>query len=200
MTRTSLEKLSLSLIGITISTPVFAAGDSSGGLPQLDFSTWPTQIFWLIISFALAFVLMQRVVTPRIASVLEERHTRLDDDMQMARQATDEAENLRVAFEKKLAEARTEASDKTRATLAEAQAEAEKKNNAAAKRISTRLDKAEARIREARDAAMKELGDVATQGAIDAAATLAGIKVTKTDAKKAVTAAAKAMPMAGEQN
>ena len=200
MTRTSLEKLSLSLIGITISTPVFAAGDSSGGLPQLDFSTWPTQIFWLIISFALAFVLMQRVVTPRIASVLEERHTRLDDDMQMARQATDEAENLRVAFEKKLAEARTEASDKTRATVAEAQAEAEKKNNAAAKRISTRLDKAEARIREARDAAMKELGDVATQGAIDAAATLAGIKVTKTDAKKAVTAAAKAMPMAGEQN
>lgn len=200
MTRTSLEKLSLSLIGITISTPVFAAGDSSGGLPQLDFSTWPTQIFWLIISFALAFVLMQRVVTPRIASVLEERHTRLDDDMQMARQATDEAENLRVAFEKKLAEARTEASDKTRATLAEAQAEAEKKNNAAAKRISTRLDKAEARIREARDAAMKELGDVATQGAIDAAATLAGIKVTKTDAKKAVTTAAKAMPMAGEQN
>ena len=200
MTRTSLEKLSLSLIGITISTPVFAAGDSSGGLPQLDFSTWPTQIFWLVISFTLAFVLMQRVVTPRIASVLEERHTRLDDDMQMARQATDEAENLRMAFEKKLAEARTEASDRTRATVAEAQAEAEKKNTAAAKRISTRLDKAEARIREARDAAMKELGDVATQGAIDAAATLARIKVTKTDAKKAVAAAAKAIPMAGEQN
>ena len=200
MTRTSLEKLTLSLIGITISTPVFAAGDSSGGLPQLDFSTWPTQIFWLIISFSLAFVLMQRVVTPRIASVLEERHTRLDDDMQMARQATDEAENLRVAFEKKLAEARTEASDRTRATVAEAQAEAEKKNTAAAKRITTRLDKAEARIREARDAAMKALGDVATQGAIDAAATLAGIKVTKTDAKKAVAAAAKAIPMAGEQN
>ena len=200
MTRTSLEKLTLSLIGITISTPVFAAGDSSGGLPQLDFSTWPTQIFWLIISFSLAFVLMQRVVTPRIASVLEERHTRLDDDMQMARQATDEAENLRMAFEKKLAEARTEASDRTRATVAEAQAEAEKKNTAAAKRITTRLDKAEARIREARDAAMKELGDVATQGAIDAAATLAGIKVTKTDAKKAVAAAAKAIPMAGEQN
>ena len=200
MTRTSLEKLALSLIGMTISTPVFAAGDSSGGLPQLDFSTWPTQIFWLVISFALAFVLMQRVVTPRIAAVLEERHTRLDDDMQMARQATDEAENLRMTFEKKLAEARSEATDRTRASLAEAQAEAEKKNNAAAKRISTRLDKAEARIREARDAAMKELGDVATQGAIDAAATLAGIKVTKTDAKKAVAAAAKAIPMAGEQN
>ena len=200
MTRTSLEKLALSLIGMTISTPVFAAGDSSGGLPQLDFSTWPTQIVWLVISFALAFVLMQRVVTPRIAAVLEERHTRLDDDMQMARQATDEAENLRMTFEKKLAEARSEATDRTRASLAEAQAEAEKKNNAAAKRISTRLDKAEARIREARDAAMKELGDVATQGAIDAAATLAGIKVTKTDAKKAVAAAAKAIPMAGEQN
>ena len=200
MTRTSLEKLGLSLIATALSTPAFAAGDSSGGLPQLDFSTWPTQIFWLVISFALAYFLMQRIVTPRIASVLEERHSRLENDMQMARQATDEAENLRMTFEKTLADARSDASDKTRESLASAQAEAEKKNDAAAKKIATRLEKAEAKIAEARDAAMKELGDVATQGAIDAAAALAGVKITKTDAKKAVAAAAKAMPMAGEQN
>ncbi|MGC6484786.1 MAG: F0F1 ATP synthase subunit B' [Candidatus Puniceispirillales bacterium] len=200
MTRSSLEKLGLSLIGIASATPVLAAGDSEGGLPQLDFSTWPTQIFWLVVSFAVAYVLMQRVVTPRIASVLEERHTRLENDMQMARQATDDAENLRQNFEKTLADARAEASEKTRDSLAAAQAEAEKKNAAAAKRIAGRIEKAEARISEARDEALKELGDVATQGAIDAAAMLTGIKITKTDAKKAVAAAAKAMPMAKEQN
>lgn len=200
MTRPSLDKLGLSMIGIVATTPVFAAGDSGGGLPQLDFSTWPTQIFWLVVSFALAYVLMKRLVTPRIASVLEERHSRLESDMQMARQATDDAENLRQSFEKTISDARSEASEKTRESLAAAQADADKKNNAAAKKIAARVEKAEARISEARDEALKELGDVATQSAIDAAATLAGIKITKTDAKKAVAAAAKANPMAREQN
>ena len=177
----------------------FAAGESSGGLPQLDLTTWPTQIFWLVVSFALAYVLMWRVVTPRIGSVLEERHTRLDDDMQRAKQAADEAEAMRVSFEKTLADARADAQEKTRSTLAAAHAEAEKKDAAAAKRLATKIGKAEAKILEAREAAFAELDDVAAVTAVDAASSLAGIKITKTDAKKAVKAAAKANPVM-EQN
>lgn len=198
--KTSGLALKASAFGLIVMTsPALAAGDSSGGLPQLDFTTWPTQIFWLVVSFALAYVLMWRVVTPRIASVLEDRHARLDDDMQRARQAADEAEDMRVAFEKTLADARAEATEKTRESTAAAVAEADKKNDAAAKRLATKIGKAEAKIMEARDNALAELDDVAVTGAIDATAALAGVKVTKTDAKKAVKAAAKAMP-AMEQN
>lgn len=185
--------------GLTMmASPAFAAGDN-GGLPQLDFTTWPTQIFWLVVSFAFAYLLMWRVVTPRIASVLEERHARLEDDMQRARQSAEEAEKMRIAFEKTLADARAEASDKTRETTAAAVAEAEKKNDAAAKRLATKIGKAEAKIMEARSDALKELDDVAVTSAIDAVSSLAGLKITKTDAKSAVKAAAKAMP-AMEQN
>ena len=28
----------------------FAAGETSDDLPQLDLTTWPTQIFWLVVS------------------------------------------------------------------------------------------------------------------------------------------------------
>ncbi len=185
----------LSLIAGT----AYAAGDSSGGLPQLDFTTWPTQIFWLVVTFALAYVLMWRVVTPRIASVLEERHTRLDDDMQRAKQAADEAETMRLSFEQTLADARAEAQEKTRSSLAAAAAEAEKKNAAAAKRLATKIGKAEAKIMDARNDALSELDDVAAATAVDAASHLVGIKITKTDAKKAVKAAAKANPVM-EQN
>ena len=180
-------------------SPAFAAGESSGGLPQLDFTTWPTQIFWLVVSFTLAYVLMSRIVTPRIASVLEERHSRLEDDMERARQAAQEADDMRVSFEKALADARNDAADKTRETLANATQDAEKKNAAAANRLATKIAKAETSIMEARSDALKELDDVASVSAIDAVASLAGIKVTKTDAKKAVSNAAKAMPMM-EQN
>jgi len=186
-------------IAVTAVPASAAGGESSGGLPQLDLTTWPTQIFWLIVSFAFAYVLMWRIVTPRIASVLEERHARLDGDMQRARSAADEAEEIRLSYEKKLADARAEASEKTRSTLAEAQAEAEKKNAAVAKKLATKISKAESKIIEARDAALKELDDIAATSAIDAAASLTGIKVTKIDAKNAVKAAAKSMPAMMEQ-
>ena len=195
----ALKKAGLAIALTLSASSAYAAGDSSGGLPQLDFTTWPTQIFWLVVSFALAYVLMWRVVTPRIASVLEERHGRLDDDMQRAKQAADEAEAMRISFEKTLADARAEAQEKTRSTLAAAVAEAEKKDAAVAKRLATKIGKAEAKIVEARDAALAELDDVAATSAADAVSTLAGIKVTKTDAKKAVKAAAKANPVM-EQN
>jgi F-type H+-transporting ATPase subunit b len=168
----------------------FAAEE--GGLPQLDFTTWPTQVFWLIITFALAYLLMWRIVTPRIAAVLEDRHSRLDGDMQRAKQAADEAEQMRVSFEKTLADARSQAMEKTRSTLAAATTEAEKKNAEAANRLAEKVDKAEGEIRKARDTALKELDDVAATSAIAVASSLAGVKVTKPEAAKAVKAAVKA--------
>ena len=176
--------------------PAHAAGDGGGGLPQLDFSTWPTQVFWLVVTFALAYLLMWRVVTPAIGSVLEERHTRVSGDMDKARQAAEEAEQMRTAFEARLSEARADAVEKTRETLAESQAKAEKKAEAAAKRLAAKVDEAESAIRKSRDKALKEIDAVATDGAVEAARALAGVKVTKAEAGKAVKAAAKARPAA----
>jgi len=198
--RTLTSRLGTGLAGVAVALPAWAAGDGgSGGLPQLDLTTWPTQIFWLIVSFAFAYVLMWRIVTPRIASVLEERHARLDDDMQRARTAADEAEEMRLSYEKQLSDARANASEKTRATLAEAQAEADRKNAEVAKKLATKISKAESRILDAKATALKELDDIAAESAVDAAASLTGIKITKTDAKKAVKAAAKSLPAMMEQ-
>ena len=189
--------VALGIAGSLAAMPALAADDGgSGGLPQLDFTTWPTQIFWLVVSFGLAYLLMWRIVTPAIGSVLEERHTRVNSDMQRAKKATEEAEEMRVSFEAQLDDARTKAAEKTRETLARAQAQAEKQGAEAAQRLVAKVEKAEAEVAKARGAALKEIDDVAADGAVDAAMSLAGIKVTKADAKKAVLAAAKARPMA----
>ena len=43
---------------------VFAAeGQSSAGLPQMDITTFPSQLFWLVITFAILYIFMWRVVT-----------------------------------------------------------------------------------------------------------------------------------------
>ena len=195
--RRTTRKLASGIAGTLVALPALAA-EEEGGLPQLDLTTWPTQIFWLVVSFGLAYILMWKVVTPAIGGVLEERHTRVNDDMQRAKRAAEEAEQMRVDFEARLNDARAEASARTRESLAQAQAEADKKNDATSKRLASKVAKAEEEIVQAREAALKEIDSVATEGAIDAAKSLAGITVAKADANKAVKAAAKARPMAGE--
>ncbi|TMV83769.1 F0F1 ATP synthase subunit B', partial [Thioclava sp. BHET1] len=44
-----------------------AAGEagSSGGMPQLDFSTYGNQIFWLVVALVAVFFILTRVALPR---------------------------------------------------------------------------------------------------------------------------------------
>ena len=65
-----------------------AAGDksdSSGGLPQLDISTWPTQLFWLLITFFIGYIIISTLVVPSISTVLENRSDKILSDVQKAK-------------------------------------------------------------------------------------------------------------------
>ena len=98
-------------------------GKPEGGLPQLDVSAFPTQIFWLIISFALLYWIMSKMAVPRIAEVLEERQERITDDLETAERLKSEAEKVQADYEKALAEARSEAQGHIKAANDEAAAE-----------------------------------------------------------------------------
>ena len=74
-------------IGVATATPVLvtpALASSEVGLPQLDFSTYPTQVFWLVVSFAILYLLMSQVAIPRISEVLEGRQERFANDLDKA--------------------------------------------------------------------------------------------------------------------
>ena len=42
-------------------------------MPQLDFSTFPNQIFWLVVTLVVIFLLLKTVALPRIGGILAER-------------------------------------------------------------------------------------------------------------------------------
>ena len=45
----------------------------AAGMPQLDFSTFPNQIFWLVVALVVLYLLLSRMALPRIGSVIAER-------------------------------------------------------------------------------------------------------------------------------
>ncbi len=168
-----------------------AAAEGGAGMPQFDSSTFPTQLFWLTVSLLVFFFVMRNNALPKIGGALEARRRKIDDDLDKAANHREEAEAAMAAYEKSLAEAADEAKAIHRQT---AQAIAEESATRRAQLTSRLLEDtkaAEARIAAAKAPALANLQDVAIEVVQDAAAKLAGIKVTKADAKAAVAATMK---------
>ena len=79
-------------------------------MPQLEqISTYASQIFWLVVVFAVLLGVMLKVALPRVQGILEERQKRIDDDLARAAALRDEAEGVLRAYEQAQADARAEA-------------------------------------------------------------------------------------------
>ena len=137
----------------------------SGGLPQLDFDTWPSQIFWLAVALIALYQLMSKIALPRISSVLEERADAIADDLDRAEEFKRKAEEAQAAYDRALAEARAKAQAIAAETRAQIQAQVDAEMTRADAEISARAAESETRIREIRDSAMASVEAVATETA-----------------------------------
>ena len=167
-----------------MSTKGFAAGASEPGLPQLDIATWPSQLFWLVVLFGAGYLVMAKIVTPRIGAVLEERRQTVNGDLDKARNASAEAAKIRSTYESDLENARSEAAEYAKQAVAEAAKKADDADAKIAQKLANKVAKAEAKLAEAKTSAMANLNDVAADAAIAAVASLAGIKASSAQARK----------------
>lgn len=85
------------------------AAHGSGGMPQLDFSTYGNQIFWLLVTLVVIYFILSRIALPRIAAVLAERQGTITNDLAAAEDLKAKAVAAEDAYNKALAEARGEA-------------------------------------------------------------------------------------------
>jgi F-type H+-transporting ATPase subunit b len=89
-------------------------------MPQLDFSTFPNQIFWLVVTLVAIYFILSKVALPRIASVLAERQGTLTNDLAAAEDLKRQAVEAEEAYNKALADARAESqriAEETRAGI-----------------------------------------------------------------------------------
>jgi len=70
---------------------------SEAGMPQLNPEFWASQIFWLILTFSSLYLIIWKVFLPKITLSIENRKSRVVNDL-------DEAQKLKENAEKKLRE------------------------------------------------------------------------------------------------
>jgi F-type H+-transporting ATPase subunit b len=157
----------------------------SSVFPPFDPSTFGSQLLWLALAFGALYLLMSRVALPRIGEILEVRRDRIEGDLAEAdrmRQKTDQAIE---AYETALAEAKSKAHTIAEETRNAMKADLEAKQKAVSDDLADKMSTAEARIAEAKSAAMEHVGEIATETAQALVTPLIG-KVTVTATKSAV--------------
>jgi F-type H+-transporting ATPase subunit b len=138
-----------------------AEAHASSGLPQLDVSTWPGQLFWLAVTFTVLFMMMWKIVLPRIRNAIEERRDRIADDLDTAADFKQKAADSAAEYERLLAEARAKAHGLALGNRAEVEKAMAAEAELADLEIAKRQDAAEERIADMRTKALAKVNTIA---------------------------------------
>ena len=150
------------------------AADAAPGMPQLDFATFGNQIFWLVVTLVAIYLILDRIALPRIAEVLSGRQDRITGDIAAAEDLKAQALSAEQAYNKALAEARSEA----QSIVAEAKADMQVELNVAIAKadveIAARTAVSEKAIADIRAGALDSVSLVATETAAAVVAAISG--------------------------
>lgn len=156
--------------------------EEKGGLPQLNIATYPSQIFWLLVMFAVLYTTFSKNILPTIGNVVNARDNMIKANLDEAHSLKEKAIATQSFYEKSLEMARANAS---KAVL--------DVENAAKKRASDQIDMfrkkaegeitvAETRIEAAKNNAIGGMTQVAAEVAGYAAEKITGIGTDPQDA------------------
>jgi F-type H+-transporting ATPase subunit b len=162
------------------------------GFPPFKTESFPSQIFWLVITMAVLFVVLWRYAGPRIAGTLTERRGLINREIETAQENRRKAEAATVAYETPLFEARERAraiNNQYREQAAADVRKAEAEADASAEKATA---EAEARLARIRAEAKSHIADAARDAAVEIVSRLTGERVSDADAAAAVRAAQEA--------
>ena len=86
---------------------VFTA--ESGGMPQLNPEFWISQIFWLTITFGILYVVLSKLILPKISANLELRKSQISDNIEAADKQREESELKLKEYEEVIIKSKNEA-------------------------------------------------------------------------------------------
>lgn len=161
----------------------------SGGFPPFKTETFPAQIFWLAVTFAVLFVVMWRVAVPKIGGAIGDRKKRIADDLAAAEAHRQSAEKASADYDTALASARARAHAVAEENRQRIHGEIEGAKAQADVEAHDAMSKAEARISALRTEAKGHVANAARDAAVAIVARLTGETVSADEASAAVSAA-----------
>ena len=178
-------KLFLTSIFI-INVETVIASEAKTGLPQLDLNTYPSLMFWSIISLILGFVLMKYLVTPNIKSILNSRETSIQNDLVKAKTSNQESEKIRQLIIKSQEDIKSKSQKIISDAILESKQSIEKKEKEISAKLELKVSEAEKKIIDTQNTVINDVINVAEEITADVVSKFTDIKYDKSNVKKAI--------------
>jgi F-type H+-transporting ATPase subunit b len=178
-------KLFLTSIFI-INVETVIASEAKTGLPQLDLNTYPSLMFWSIISLILGFVLMKYLVTPNIKSILNSRETSIQNDLVKAKTSNQESEKIRQSIIKSQEDIKSKSQKIISDAILESKQSIEKKEKEISAKLELKVSEAEKKIIDTQNTVINDVINVAEEITADVVRKFTDIKYDKSNIKKAI--------------
>jgi F-type H+-transporting ATPase subunit b len=176
------------MAGLTLKAGTSQPVAGQNGFPPFNTQTFPSQVFWLGITFALLLVFLWTVVVPRIGGTLDARKRRIASEIDKAEHDKRDAEQTWTTYQNTLIEARQRARALIEGNRSDVRADVERAEKAADSQADDALARAEARLAELRTQAREHIRRAAEEAAPRIVARLIGETVTPEEAAAAVSA------------
>ena len=133
------------------------AVEKSTGLPQLEFSTYPSLIFWSIFSLLLLYIFMSLIITPKISLALNNREQNIQNNLMKAKAIKEDSDMILEKLNKEEEDARSKARNLIEETIKEIKVNLEKTDEEITEKTNLKINDALKKLNSEKDSRIEEL-------------------------------------------
>ena len=154
---------------------VFAA--ESGGMPQLNPEFWISQIFWLTLTFGILYVVLSKLILPKISANLELRKSQIQENIEAAEKQRENSESKLKEYDDIVIKSKLEAKNIFKDAREKTIKDINSKKEVLDKQIDEEIKKAEQEIDLLKKSAPEKINKIAIETSSELVKKLIGAEV-----------------------
>ena len=154
---------------------VFAA--ESGGMPQLNPEFWISQIFWLVLTFGVLYIVLSKLILPKISANLELRKSQIQENIEAAEKQRESSEAKLKEFDGIILKSKIEAKNIFKDAREKVIKNINSKKETLDKQIDEEIKKVEQEINLLRKGASEKINKIAIETTSELLVKLIGTEV-----------------------
>ena len=154
---------------------VFAA--ESGGMPQLNPEFWISQIFWLTLTFGILYIILSKLILPKISANLELRKSQIQENIEAAEKHRVDSDTKIKEYDEIISKSKLKAKNIFKETREKVIRDINSKKEKLDKEIDEEMKKAEVEINLLKKGAPEKINKIAIETSSEILKDLIGAEV-----------------------
>jgi F-type H+-transporting ATPase subunit b len=154
---------------------VFAA--ESGGMPQLNPEFWISQIFWLTLTFGILYIVLSKLILPKISANLELRKSQIQDNIEAAEKQRKDSESKLKEYDQIIFKSKLEAKNIFKDSREKVIKDINNKKETLESQINEEIKKAEKEIEVVKKSAPEKINKIAIEASSELVKKLIGAEI-----------------------